>query len=920
MVNLLAGFITTFSKITLMVFFAIYTFDCFLALVKTTSYTKQRVLYHTQNTLMYLIIINANLLIFFKTLDIKILLFALVEILYFALTLFIYDAIYDGSSKSLLNNMCMLLAISFIMLTRLSIESAVKQFVFACIATLFTCFIPSLMVKVKGLKNLTYIYAIVGIAGLLFVLIFAGYEYGAKLSINIGGFFSIQPSEFIKVLFVFFIAGMMQYKVDFKTFIYTSLISAVFVLILVASRDLGGAFIYLTTYLTMTYVATRKPMLLFGGVGAGAFAFYIAYHMFSHVRTRVVAWQDPLAYAKDQGYQISQSLFAIGGGGWLGSGLMQGMPGKIPVVTKDFVFSAIAEELGCFFALCLILVYMSCFLMMFNIALRISDMFYKLIALGLGTVFVIQAFLNLGGVIRFIPSTGVTLPLISYGGSSLFSMIILFAIIQGLYVLQNNGDINYKTQSRRRRNAKYSNREFAVITYIFVILYLLMVAYFVKFVQFDSKEFIYSSFNSRMQTFSNYVVRGDIYSANGDLLATTKKDDKGEEVREYPMDKLYSHAIGYTSNGMSGVEKDASFELISSNLDVKTKLMNDVYSIKNAGDNVYTTFDTPTQQAAFDSLVSFDGAVIAMEPSTGKIVAMVSKPDFNPNNLDVNWESYTSDSSNSVLVNRATQGLYPPGSTFKIVTTLALMKQNPAYNSFNYNCSGQVNMGAIDIHCFGGKSHGNEDLMKAFAKSCNCAYASIGSSLDPEQFTKDANNLYFNNKLPVDFSGAKKSSFELTSASPRELVAQTSIGQGETLVTPLHMCMLASAIANDGNLMKPYMIDKVVSADGYVVDRTIPQSAGQIMSVDEANMLTAYMKAVINDGTGTKLKSDNYEAFGKTGTAEYSSSDQAHSWFVGFAKDYNGNELAIAVIMEKAGTGGSFAVPRAKQVFDAYFR
>lgn len=189
----------------------------------------------------------------------------------------------------------------------------------------------------------------------------------------------------------------------------------------------------------------------------GSIAAVIAYQLFSHVRVRVVAWKDPLSVIEKEGFQISQSLFAIGTGGWFGMGLYQGMPNKIPVVEQDFVFSAISEEMGGIFALCLIMVCVSCFLMFLNVAMQMKDQFYKLVALGLGTVYGFQVFLTIGGVTKFIPSTGVTLPLVSYGGSSLLSTMIVFAIVQGLYILrQDEGDSNGK---KNRESGPASGRK-----------------------------------------------------------------------------------------------------------------------------------------------------------------------------------------------------------------------------------------------------------------------------------------------------------------------------------------------------------------------------------------------------------------------------------------------------------------------------
>lgn len=345
----------------------------------------------------------------------------------------------------------MLLVVGFIMLTRLSYDKSVKQYAIAVVSTVIIFVIPVLIRKAKFLRNLTWLYAIVGMAGLAVVTVFGATSYGAKISISVGGFFSIQPSEFVKILFVFFIACMLHQNTDFKQVCITTVIAAAHVLILVASRDLGGALIFFITYLVMLYVATKKLFYFAGGIMVGAIAAVVAYQLFSHVRVRVVAWQDPLSVIDNEGYQICQSLFAIGTGGWFGTGLYQGSPNKIPVVEQDFIFSAISEEMGGIFALCLIMVCISCFLMFLNIAMQMKDQFYKLVALGLGTVYAFQVFLTIGGVTKFIPSTGVTLPLVSYGGSSLLSTMILFAIIQGLYILrQDEGETNGKQTVQRR--------------------------------------------------------------------------------------------------------------------------------------------------------------------------------------------------------------------------------------------------------------------------------------------------------------------------------------------------------------------------------------------------------------------------------------------------------------------------------------
>lgn len=445
--------IVSVSRFTMLFMIAIYTYYCFAALKKNISERNQNRLYKKQTTLMYGLLINANLVLYLVLNDIRVLGLCLCEILLFAITLLIYQKIYAYASKALVNNMCMLLTISFLILTRLDMDKAIKQFSFAAVAVVITCFIPILVAKLKVWDKLGVLYGLIGIGGLAFVCVAASTTYGAKLSISIGPVV-LQPSEFIKILFIFFSACMLYKSVEFEHIVKVTMIAALHVLILVASRDLGGALIYLITYLVMLYVATRKPIYMILGLSSGALASVVAYHLFAHVRDRVIAWKDPLSVIDDQGYQISQSLFAIGSGGWFGVGLGQGMPDRIPVVKTDFVFSAIAEEFGVLFAICIIFICISCFLMFFNISMQVRDIFYKLIALGIGTLYGTQVFLALGGVTKFIPSTGVTLPLVSYGGSSLLSTIILFAIIQGLYVMRvDEGDINEgmeRTRTKRR--------------------------------------------------------------------------------------------------------------------------------------------------------------------------------------------------------------------------------------------------------------------------------------------------------------------------------------------------------------------------------------------------------------------------------------------------------------------------------------
>ncbi|MCD8241160.1 MAG: FtsW/RodA/SpoVE family cell cycle protein [Lachnospiraceae bacterium] len=293
---------------------------------------------------------------------------------------------------------------------------------------------------------------------LLVVLIAGTVSSGAKLTITIIGV-SCQPSEFVKILFIVFVAGMLREDRSFRQVALTTALAAAYVLVLVASKDLGGALIFFVTYLVMLYVATKQPLWFFAGLIAGSGAAWVAWKLFAHVQTRVLAWSDPFSVIDNEGYQITQSLFAIGTGGWFGMGIGQGMPYKIPVVEEDFIFAAIAEELGILFAIILIFVYLCSFYMIINIAMCLKDSYYKLVALGLGTMLTFQVFLCVGGVIKFIPSTGVTLPFVSYGGSSLLSTFVMWAIIQGIYLKRSDEVAEYDRRGKAEKIEKKGKKE-----------------------------------------------------------------------------------------------------------------------------------------------------------------------------------------------------------------------------------------------------------------------------------------------------------------------------------------------------------------------------------------------------------------------------------------------------------------------------
>lgn len=384
--------------------------------------------------------------------------YVLQQILMFA-TVMLFRMVYPKGNRLIVNNMCLLLSIGFVILTRLSFEKAIKQFFIVTISIVAGMLIPYFIHKLKFLKNLPWIYAALGIVALGIVLVLGAVTYGSKISYSIAGV-TFQPSEFVKIVFVFFLASALHESHDLPRVILTSVLAGIHVLILVASRDLGSALIFFIVYVMMVFIATGRWIYLLLGCAGGSGAAVLAYHFFSHVQVRVQAWKDPFSCIDDAGYQITQSLFAISSGGWFGLGLFRGTPASIPFVEADFVFSAVAEELGILFSMCMILVCLSCFIMFMDISVRLQDKFYRLIAFGLGVTYIFQVFLTVGGGTKFIPMTGVTLPFISYGGSSVLTTLVMFFIIEGLFIIrQEEGAKRVKRKKRRQRIQRQRRRE-----------------------------------------------------------------------------------------------------------------------------------------------------------------------------------------------------------------------------------------------------------------------------------------------------------------------------------------------------------------------------------------------------------------------------------------------------------------------------
>lgn len=432
--------IVTVAKYLNLLFVILYTLKCFSYF---TAKNKKKRNSNLNKQIFYIFAMHflCHVCLYINTEKAYIIYYYLIEISIAIFYIVLFHFAYKHASRLITNNIVFLMLVGYTMLTRLNTQRAIKQFILATAALFICSFIPFIMGKLKDMHKWNMRYAVLGL--LLLISVFVpglGYEaWGSRNWIHIGSL-TLQPMEFVKILFILFVASALVKAETMKDIVINSGFAVLFMGVLAIEKDFGAIAIFFVTYVLMVYLATGRMIFMLGGFSLAIIAVIIGYllfkdSLFSHIMVRVEAWKDPFRYYETGGYQVSQSLFAIGTGGFVGSGLGNGMPSIIPAVENDFIFSAICEELGLVFGLALILIYVSQFIAIVNIAMKCKKPFYKYVTFGIAITYIVQTFLNIGGVIKFIPSTGVTLPLVSYGVSSVFSTLILMNMVQYTYIL-----------------------------------------------------------------------------------------------------------------------------------------------------------------------------------------------------------------------------------------------------------------------------------------------------------------------------------------------------------------------------------------------------------------------------------------------------------------------------------------------------
>ncbi len=446
---------------------------------------------------------------------------------------------------------------------------------------------------------------------------------------------------------------------------------------------------------------------------------------------------------------------------------------------------------------------------------------------------------------------------------------------------------------------------------VFTGLFISLVVYLSYFEVFEAAKIQKNAYNKRQWVNEENILRGMIVDRNGNTLAYSEKTENGQ-IRYYPYENIYSHIIGYSSKeyGKAGLESSYNQELLAIDAGNPIQEFKDKLSkTEKKGNHLILTIDHDLQVYANQKLKGKKGAIVALNPQTGEIYAMVSKPDFNPSKLKENWTEII-ENPDSPLLNRGTMGLYTPGSVFKVITATAALEDEEVSKGFQ--CKGSVSIEGYTLKDYGETAHGAIDLEEALVKSCNVAFSQMGLELGKTKLKDTAQRYWFNKEISFDLS-TKNSIFPESKIVTKPDLGASAIGQGKILVTPLNMAMVAASISNDGRMMKPILVKEVLSPEGRTIKTGRVATLSQVSSEEVIAQLKEMMVQVVEKGTGRNARIKNVKVAGKTGTAE-NETKKTHAWFIGFAPAED-PKIAIAVVLESIDkTGGESAAPIARDI------
>lgn len=828
--------------------------------------------------------------------------------------------------------------------TRLAPSLAVNQVVWLFLGVGSMVAVLAASRDPERVGNYKYTLAAVGFLLLLSPLIPGlGQEiYGSRIWLSLGPF-SFQPGEVAKIVIVLFLAGYLAanremlsvftWRVgplrlpDLRTLLPLILMWVVALIVVVFERDLGSALVFFFVFLTMLYCATGKKFYMAIGIGLMAIGCVGAYAFFGHVQVRVANWLDPFSDAQGSGFQLVQAIYSIADGGLFGSGIGRGMADLIPVVESDFIFAAIAEETGLLGAAGLLLLYLSFAIRGFVTAARAKSDLSSFISVGLTTIVTLQAFIIVGGVTRLIPLTGLTLPFVSQGGSSLLAGFISV----GLLLRCGDEGTGVGREMTSAVDAAHSNsvlgrvalgRRLTHTIVVFAALFVLLVGNLTLIMVVQAKDYQAMPGNNHTIARNATVQRGSVTTYDDVVLARSVKDDAGAYERTYPAGDLASHVVGYYSTqfGSSGIEASCNDALTGDRGFASwADALNAAAGMPQPGNDVVLTLNSAIQQAAQDALAGKTGACVVIDPHTGAVLGMASAPTYNASDFETVIEQANqpaADAADSRLINRAIQSLYAPGSTFKIVTLATALERDIATVNDRYTAPGVMTIGNAEVSNYDSINYGTISLARATAVSSNTVFGQLGVQIGADGLVAGADAFGFDSSLGFDLDTARSvmtpasemSDWECAWAAAGQPVE--SVGDGANTrtgpyATVLQMALVGCAIANDGSIMSPYLVDSINNATGQRSFSATPKPFLKAIGAKTAQEVRQVLVDVVSSGTGTAAQIPGVTVAGKTGTAE-TGKPQDDSWFVGMAPA-DDPRVVVAIVLEQEGVEGNSA-------------
>ena len=842
-----------------------------------------------------------------------------------------------GADPALLPIAFALSGIGIAFVTRLAPDLAVNQVMWLFLGVAFMVLVLAFVRNLDKVANYKYTLMIAGFLLLLSPLVPGlGQEiYGSRIWLSLGGF-SFQPGEIAKIIIVLFLAGYLAQNremlsvftvrvgpfrlPDIRTLLPLILMWGVALLIVVFEKDLGSALVLFFMFLVMLYVATGKKFYLAIGLGLIAVGGVGAFLAFDHVQVRVNTWLDPFADAQNTGYQLTQAIYSIADGDLFGVGLGNGLAEQIPVVESDFIFADIAEEIGLLGAAGVLLLFLCFAIRGFVTAARAKSDVSSFAAVGLTSVIVLQAFIIVGGVTRLIPLTGITLPFISQGGSSLLASFIIVGLLlrcgdEGTGVGQEMTSATSSLHANSVLGRVSLGKRLSHSMLFCSALFALLVANLTMIMVVQADYYQNMPGNNHSLAKEARTERGTISTYDGVVLAQSVPTEDGTFERVYPAGDLASQVVGYSSArfGTSGIEQAYNDTLKGKeNFASWTDVLNSFAGIGGAGNDVALTLNSKIQQAAQDALAGRTGACVVMDPDTGAVLAMASSPTYDAADFETVIEQANADSSDTRLINRAIHALYSPGSTFKIVSLATALEDGVADENTVYDAPGSMEIGNADVVNFDGNSYGRLTLAQATELSANTAFGQLGVEMGADALVAGAEDFGFNKDIEFAltlYTSLMPDPDDMTEWETAWAASGENVGENKTAnhpspngpqATVLEMALVGSAIANDGTIMQPYLVDGVYNANGERSFTAQPTKLMQAVSETTAGRVRDVLVGVVNNGTGTDAAIDGVQVAGKTGTAE--KVDGNDSWFVGMAPA-DDPRVVVALIIEDGEEG-----------------